>query len=92
MPFGTGTPKSRRIALAWYSWMFMPCPRPRTAVGASAICRASGTIRTQAWISPSTAATELSNICALGLVEIDLDDALDALGADHHRHADVAVA
>src|SRR6202040_3398827 len=28
---------------------------------------------------------------ALGAVELDLDDALDALAADHHRHADIEV-
>ena len=28
---------------------------------------------------------------ALGAVELDLDDALDALGADHRRHADIEI-
>src|SRR6185503_5451264 len=28
---------------------------------------------------------------ALAAVELDLDDALDALGADHNRHADIEV-
>src|SRR6202166_656449 len=28
---------------------------------------------------------------AFGAVELDLDDALDALGANHHRHADVKI-
>src|SRR6476659_9839722 len=28
----------------------------------------------------------------LGAAEVDLDDALDALGADHHRHADIEIA
>ena len=26
MPFGTGTPKSRSTALAWYSWIFIRLP------------------------------------------------------------------
>src|SRR5262249_26959654 len=29
---------------------------------------------------------------SLGLVKLDLDDALDTLGADHHRYPDIAVA
>ena len=33
----------------------------------------------------------LVELAALGAVELELDDALDALGADHHRHADVEI-
>ena len=38
-----------------------------------------------------TAATDLSNMLLLAPVELDLDDALDAAGADHRRHADIGV-
>ena len=45
----------------------------------------------QASIRPFTDSTDFGNICLLGRVELDLDDLLHAVGADHHRHADVHV-
>ncbi len=48
-------------------------------------------MRLQASTSVRTDSTDLSNIFRSARVELDLDDALDALGADHHRHADIEV-
>ncbi len=89
MPFGTGTPKPRSSALAWYSWMFMPCPRPARHAGLLAERREEPDAGLD---QPVDGGDGIVEHLALGLRQVDLDDTLDALGAEHHRHADVAVA
>src|SRR5262249_51786877 len=82
-PLETGAPNSLRTALAWYSWMFMtrlPVPRPLAEIGREALAGLDEALH---------GIDRLLEHCALVLVELDLDDALDALGADHHRHADI---
>ena len=51
----------------------------------------SGAIFLQASTRPCTDGDRFLEHGALGAVELDLDDALDALGADHHRHADIEI-
>src|SRR5215218_8896705 len=78
-PLGVGTPNSRSTALAWYSWMFM---------GRLSLAQ----IRRDLLAGLDQAlhrGDRLVELAALRAAEFKLDDALDALGADHHRHADV---
>ena len=50
-----------------------------------------GAMLTQASQSACDRRDRLVEHLLLGPVEVDLDDALDAAGADHHRHADIHV-
>ena len=50
-----------------------------------------GAIAMQASHSATHRRDRLVEHLLLGLVEVDLDDALDAAGADHGRHADIGV-
>src|SRR6185437_3986817 len=101
-PRGTGTPNSRSTALAWYSWIFM-----KAAFVSRAQRSRRGTRRNRDRYRNSTPQIRRDLLAGLGkslhrrggflkgvafrATKIDLDDALDALGADHHRHADVQI-
>ena len=73
MPCGTGTPNSRSTALAWYSWMFIEASARRVPAcadpGRYSLCRAPARSSGRPRPAPFTAATDLSNIVALGAGE-----------------------
>src|SRR5262249_37741922 len=85
MPRATGAPKSRRIAFAWYSWMFIG------AVGRRLLGECRNDLHA-GLDQPLDRVDRSVEHRALRLLQVDLDDPLDALGADHHRDADIAVA
>src|SRR6188508_1907658 len=79
MPFGTGTPNSFSTALAWYSWMF---------IGLLSLAQIGRDLLT-GFDQAFHRVGGLVELGALGAGQLKLDDALDALGADHHRHPDI---
>src|SRR5262245_63010892 len=98
MPRGTGTPKSRSTAFAWYSWMFMRNALVERVAGAAARGRRRakrfrevGRDLLAGVDQPAHRVGRLLEHRPLGAVELDLDDALDALRAEHDRHADIEI-
>src|SRR6478609_5667937 len=76
IPFGTGTPNSLSTALAWYSWMFMG-PLSLAEIGRDLLASLDQAFHR---------GDRLVELGAFGARQVELDD---ALGANHHRHADV---
>src|SRR6516164_7816661 len=98
MPRGTGTSNSRSTAFAWYSWIFMRLAH--VSRGVLRETEGGKANRSLAEIGGNllTGVDQgLHRLCGilkhgpLRTVEVDLDDALHPLGADHHGHAEIEV-
>src|SRR5262249_39467624 len=95
-PRGTGTPNSRSTALAWYSWMFMRASPPtrRPPARATTPEMSLPEIGRDVLAGVDQGGHGLGRLLehrAFGAAELNFDDALDALGADHGGHAHIEV-
>src|SRR5689334_18034742 len=102
-PRGTGTPNFFSTPFAWYSWIFisssrfMPASSDRLLRKETAALprpQCSSQIRSDLLAGLDQPLHRLRRFLervTFRAVERNFDDALDALAADHHRHADVKI-
>src|SRR6266498_615200 len=79
-PCGTATPNFASSSFAWYSWMFIG------SAGGGRGAHLAGEF--------DQPPDRLDRFVEVGLFlafQVELDDALDPAGADHHRHADIEI-